>query len=231
MQIYLPYLWHFTTLRSHSDLFQWQTTIIHIHTLICIHHQNKQQLFAHDVQYENLWHLKSTPSKQFMQVKGKGKNTESNFLVSGDDHQPVLLPALPAESACLQQAGEYRACHLVANFATCSSRSRGRTSCERRWSSASRRMSDRGQSQSTLRWTWINLPPSSLSLHQVLQSVENICRAQPLAYSAGVVVQGTRASQRRGARLWESDQQTRFGQTNKTNRCLSAEKPHCWAEG
>jgi len=36
---------------------------------------------------------------------------------------------------------------------------------------------------------------------EVLQSVENICRAQPLAYSAGVVVQGTRASQRRGARL------------------------------
>ena len=120
MQIYLPYLWHFTTLRSHSDLFQWQTTIIHIHTLICIHHQNKQQLFAHDVQYENLWHLKSTPSKQFMQVKGKGKNTESNFLVSGDDHQPVLLPALPAESACLQQAGELaktiRAFHLVATL-------------------------------------------------------------------------------------------------------------------
>ena len=51
-----------------------------------------------------------------MQVKGKGKNTESNFLVSGDDHQPVLLPALPAESACLQQAGEYRSCHLVANL-------------------------------------------------------------------------------------------------------------------
>ena len=54
-----------------------------------------------------------------MQVKGKGKNTESNFLVSGDDHQPVLLPALPAESACLQQAGELaknNLSHLVATL-------------------------------------------------------------------------------------------------------------------
>ena len=50
----------------------------------------------------------------------------------------------------------------------------------------------------------ITLIVSSLHCRQVLQSVENICRAQPLAYSAGVVVQGTRASQRRGARLWRA---------------------------
>ena len=58
-----------------------------------------------------------------------------------------------------------------------------------------------------------------MSLRQVLQSVENICRAQPLAYSAGVVVQGTRASQRRGARLWESEGDLEK-QTKQTVVCL-----------
>ena len=47
----------------------------------------------------------------------------------------------------------------------------------------------------------LELNTSNQLFAQVLQSVENICRAQPLAYSAGVVVQGTRASQRRTARL------------------------------
>lgn len=47
-----------------------------------------------------------------------------------------------------------------------------------------------------------NMGPRPKSVDfEVLQSVENICRAQPLAYSAGVVVQGNRASQRRTARL------------------------------
>ena len=56
---------------SHSDLLQRQTTIIHIHTCIRIHHLNQQQLSIHNVR-ESIASKKHLLKAKCMQVEGNG---------------------------------------------------------------------------------------------------------------------------------------------------------------